>query len=242
MEARKKRRFQREHKQHDKRTTVNHREAVEAQTTKSLGELPEDELTELREHVASCDECRGWEQDYRLFAEAVESTVEHLPAELLARQAVEPQTLTATERADVAGHLKVCTDCRRDLALTSEALSASEDDSMAQNSSQRRTTATTVSWRLAVAASLILAIALGFRMITPQAVEDREERVLFAATLGGTQSVDSSGSITAQATKIESGSDVRFRAAESVALGEGFSIESGANFQIEIDDSLGRAQ
>lgn len=198
------------------------------------GGLEGAERGEIEEHLERCADCREWVEESRLFARALGTGDEHPTSDQLARQAVDPGLLEPLEQRRLADHLRRCEACRRQLELTASALGA------ARESSPRRRAAglaavlpRALPARLALAASVILALALG---LVPRPAETpgdaRADLVLSDEDLRGSQVVVATGSVVASSV-IEAGSDVVIRAGESVVLGNGFAVSPGARFAVE---------
>ncbi len=218
---------------------MDHRDAIEQLPYYLSGELAESQLDELQGHIESCEECRRWVDDYRLFAAVLHSDPGHPPAEQLAREAVETETSIAAEDPSLRKHLETCPDCRQQLSLTEEAVArARSRHGSVKRFHGRSPFGGQGHRRLAIAASLALVsvLAFTFRGSFTQSPGGSvgDNRVLSTENLEGTQVLDAAESITATDVTVESGSEVAFRAGDTVALGDGFTVASGASFKIEI--------
>ena len=196
------------------------------------------ECAELEEHLDGCADCRAWLDDYRLFAAALAGEAEHPTSDQLARRAVESELVEPSEQAWVGEHLEECGDCRRQLELTARAVAGARERprrwSVFGGASPLPKP---VAVRLALAASLLLVVTLGF-VLWPSAGPStagngaQQDLVLSADDLQGSRVVEAPGSVTAESV-IESGAEVVIRAGETVVLANGFSVSSGASLVVE---------
>ncbi len=237
---------------------MRHSEAIRHLPDLLTGTLTGDRQTETAEHLAGCDSCQGWAETYRFFSDALlaDDAAEHPSSEQLAHLAVDAELLTEPERERLASHLEGCDECRRELRLSREALAGARQGPAATRLLPFRLVSRPAALRLALAASLILAVAVTFVVsrrdgagneiaaapvaiaaAPPAAVIARiaaVDRALAGNRLTGIQVIEASGAITASSVAIESGGDITLRAGEMVVLGDGFSIGSTATLGVEI--------
>ncbi|MFQ5351317.1 MAG: zf-HC2 domain-containing protein, partial [Thermoanaerobaculia bacterium] len=148
---------------------MNHRQATRHLGDLLTGELAGDRRDELTAHLERCEECRGWSETYGFLSDALRADreAEHPASEQLAHLAVDAALLTAPEREHLAAHLEECSDCRRELELSRDALA----DSRKRLTVARfpvRLPASATARRLALAASLILAASLTIHTRRPE--------------------------------------------------------------------------
>ncbi len=233
---------------------MEHHQAIDLHPFLTARRLRGEERAEFYRHLSECADCASWTETHSLIANGLSdgAWAEHPPSDLLARSAVGLEPLSGAERELLDGHLAACEACRETLDLAGEALSAArggaaDDRARLFGAGTRR--------RLALAAAVILGLALLLTLRTatppgsPVALEDSpaastEEFVaavvveavttLSNDTLAGKRLVEAGRAISATAVQIETGSDVTFRAGESVVLGDGFAVDADARFAIEI--------
>lgn len=217
---------------------MNHTEATQLLDDYLTGTLEGRELAGLEEHLGGCADCRGWVDDYRLFAASLAGQAEHATSDQLARRAVDPELLEPSERVWVSEHLVECGDCRRQVELTARAVAgARERPRWWAVHGGASPLPKPVAARLALAASLLLAVTLSF-LLWPSAgtptgdVPAQQNLVLSEHDLQGSRLVEARGSVTADSV-IEAGTEVVIRAGESVVLANGFSVSSGASLVVE---------
>ena len=151
---------------------MDHREASRLLPDLLSGPLPDERRAALEAHVEECTECREWSETYGFLTDALSGNheSEHPSSEQLAHLAVDAELLTAPERDQLAEHLEGCADCRRELELSREALVAARRRPTVLSFPLRRPSPA-VAARLALAASLILALAVTFVALRPGKVE-----------------------------------------------------------------------
>ena len=217
---------------------MNHDDAIQL-LDDYLGEsLGPEECAEIEEHLDGCADCRAWVDDYRLFAATLAGRDEHPTADQLARRAVDAELLEPPARTWVSEHLEECGDCRRQMELTARAVADARERprwwAVLGGSSPLPKP---VAVQLALAASLVLAVILGFVLwpsaVTPTAnVATLQDLVLSGDDLQGSRVVEAPGSVTADSV-IETGTEVVIRAGETVVLANGFTVSSGASLVVE---------
>lgn len=188
---------------------------------------------EVEAHVARCDRCGEWLETYRLLQASLGGEGgEHPSAEELARCALTDQA----GGDDLQEHLGGCDDCRREIALTRSAVANARDES----SSELATTLRNPWWRpkvnalvAAAAAVLVVAVALP-RFLSRHGGGIFDRAALADEFMTGNHVITAADSITAVRTEVVNGADLTLRAGKVVELGDGFSVDSGANFKIEI--------
>lgn len=211
---------------------MRHATAVTLITDPGSGALAPDLQRQLDRHLVRCAECRAWLRTYRLLDEALtdegkSGRSEHLSSQELAAFSLAPETLDEPSRERCERHLGDCGRCRYEAALAREAVAA------ARGSRIRGLTAQTASVRrLAAAAGLLLAV--GALVYLALARTPKEQNV-FGGRLEGIQTLAARRSIVIGTTEVDSGASVTLRSGELVALGNGFSVESGAHLRVEVD-------
>jgi Putative zinc-finger len=190
------------------------------------GALDRAAVDRLEAHLADCDECREWLAAYRQLR--AELACEPCPAaDLLAEYAVGAVPLAEVKRSRVERHLEACPDCRADLELVRAAVGAARPAHEQPRVPARHR-------RLAVAASVILVVAAAGGLIL-------RERGLSGAR-GGYQVADVGERNLFFAGNVADGDTITLRASETVALGEGFSVGSGASLTIELASADARSK
>ncbi len=196
----------------------------------ALGELEGSTRSSVERHVDSCEECRGWLDTYRLVAAsmAAEDTGQgHPESERLAEAAA--SNSAPIEDRELQDHLDSCGSCREQVELTRAALAEADIGSLRSSHSYQRAAI----W--AAAAVLLVALGIGFVADRgPEVAGFQAERQISDLSLSGVQDVEAVASLSASTVHVEPGATVRFRAGETVALADGFSVGSGANFAVEL--------
>lgn len=230
---------------------MNHREAQRQLSDLLAGEVGDARRAELEAHLEECADCRDWSETWEFLSRALEAghEAEHPSSEQLARLAVAAERLTAEESERLEAHLEECGDCRRELQLSRQAVTAARRGATVVPFRLRPPSRATA-WRLALAASLILALALTFLVARPDGVGGGPVTAAVDPEIGrpATESAPASAgegvvepaavttespSVVTADYSIDSGA-VTLRAAEMVVLGEGFAIGTSASLGVEV--------
>lgn len=218
---------------------MRHHKAIELLPSLETEKIAASERDELLRHLEECADCREWRETYLLFSDALAGDgVEHPSSEQLARQAADPERMTGPERQSITEHLASCAACRQESEVTAAALTQSRTEGDANLLSGRwASPATSTALRLALAASVVLAVALGFTLRSPEAPDATVARQLSGEQLSGVQVIEAANSISAEFVTVGGDGEVTFRAGESVALSDGFSVGSDTTFRVEIAET-----
>jgi hypothetical protein len=219
---------------------TRHRDIQALLSDHVLGELPDDTDRVVRDHLASCRECREWTHTVRLAASTrAESrpqgagghpTGEELAAYVVGEPALEFERWQAVER-----HLEACSLCTEEVSLCEEALAAGdparpwepERGEPAAHPSGR-----SPARRGAIAAAAALALLVAGLLALDRGGDPDRGQSLAGDRLTGRRVIEVSGALAANRLRIEPGAHITLRA-ESVALGDGFSVDQDAELVID---------
>ena len=198
----------------------------------AAGRLDPPDRRRIESHLAGCPDCTSWLETYRVLVSVVDRR--HPESERLARYALTPELLSEEQRASLGRHLEGCADCRREVELTQAAVARGREASR-QTALRRRAAALSPRpSRLALAASVTLLLLTGAALLF-RASSGPDNGAASAQTLQGTQVLEAEHEILLAATEIATGADITVRAADVVALGEGFSLAADATLTIEVN-------
>ena len=213
---------------------IKHKTLQESLPAFAAGTLRKEQRLEFDQHVSTCAECREWLETYRLLETSLTPTEAHPPADDLARFALQSEL-----DGGLDAHLASCNDCRREIELSRSAVAFARDGTDLQSASGRQAWRSAITGqRFAIAATLLLAVvSIPFLTLRLARETARVDYDLSGKSLGGNQTITAENSIMATRTVIVPGAEVTLRAGEVVALGEGFSVGSGASLIIEIQNT-----
>lgn len=194
--------------------------------------LPEARRLEVRRHLESCEECRGWVEAYRLLADylalpAAPLSTGHLESDILCRFALAERTLDEMTRQRCLRHLESCAECTEEAALVRAGATEARDTG-------RWTPVRATPWRarLAWAAGLVLAAAV---LLITQGTDRIPERGLTSDPQPVAQAaVRTSETILVEAMQVESGSDLTL-VGKTVAFGNDFLVSSGGTLSVVLE-------
>ena len=214
---------------------MRHAEAHERLPLFVAHELDESERAEVEAHTRVCSECREWLKTYSWLSSSLadrSTSAEHPASLLLARMAAEPAAIEEVELRRLDEHLEGCPDCRRELRVAQNALTAAGHGTADGRS---RVLAPMLRSRLAarVALAAALVVAIVGAAITFRPLSANDEVTFSHQTIRGTETLEAPRSLVATHLAVEDGSQVVLRASEVVALGDGFSVGSGGVLTVE---------
>lgn len=222
---------------------MNHLQAAEKLTRFAEESLGEAERRELEVHLGSCAECRDWLETQRALAAVLEPAAPerpapvHLTSEDLCAFALAEETLDEVTRQRCARHLWDCLECEEEVGLVRAATAAGRGEPAPEAVPAVRggDESRDGRWlpRIAVAAGLVLAVAVGFlwRGASPVSAD----RQLSEASLTEQTTVRASGSILVETTRVETGGDLTLESGNTVAFGDGFRIDSGGSLAVVLE-------
>ncbi len=218
----------------------------------AAGALDDELATRLRSHLQECRECREWLATHRTLEAVLElpaPDAEHPRSELLARFVVDASGLEVGVRRSVSGHLEICHRCAEEAELCRQAVAAPQADqhprqpeqppgaTVSQPSAPPGAAARApAAWsrlgaRVMIAAAAVI-VVVGAGLYLARAPRIQQQYVLSHTTLRGTTTIEAVKTIEVSLAHLEPGSDVLLRA-ESVALGDGFTVGDNAKLTIE---------
>lgn len=208
--------------------TMQHRRARRYLVDLAEGSLDRPLRDEVREHVNACSACDSWIATYRMVEGEFDRPSEHLDTGLIAAYCVEPGDLSSDDRAQVEAHLRQCTSCTSEYRWTLRALAESRPDYRTVDSldRERKHAISRPAW---VAAGLLAAtLVVALFAVRPQP----EDRALTDAVIHDHRVVESDRLMVARNLQLSESSDLRLRAPQGVALGQGVSVRKGARLSI----------
>lgn len=225
---------------------MEHLEASEQLTRFLDGDLDRSQRLEVEQHLGTCDECREWVAAYRLLSESLGGDSQpltttkvgahHLESDELCAYALAAHTLSEPVREKCLRHLDSCPECWYEIDLVRTAAATAEDaepgrmrPQIVGNPSQG-VSFSAVAW----AAGLFLAVGA---LIVVGGIGTPGSRQLTDSTLTGHTVVKARDSILVQKTRVEPGAELTLRTGNTVAFGDGFSIDSGGTLSVVVDNS-----
>lgn len=204
---------------------MSHRAIRERLADFALDRLETPERVEVERHLPGCRDCRDWLETYELLGAGLRApaALEHPDAADLAGWAVRGAALPE----DATAHLAACPACAGELDDVRAALAAARDG-LDEEVRPRRPPAKPTAIRWAAAAALVLAVVAGSILLLPGDEPEPPYRVS-GGTLPGDSTI-AARAIHVSDVVIPSGSNIVFAAGETVALGDGFVVASGASF------------
>ena len=139
----------------------------------------------------------------------------------------------------VRSHLEVCNQCAQELNITRNAIRHSRQSRRWRDRLRIDFPATlqpAVGWSLASAAVVAILLVVPVFLRSDHSLDPGNLQIT-GRVLSGTQVVEARGSVLAERSQVGDEGEVTFRAGESVAFGEGFSVASGGRLQVEITES-----
>ena len=213
---------------------MKHPEANELLSDYLVGRLRPGESSGVEQHLAVCAECRDQARIYTLFAESLcpegSSGEGHPTSHELAAWAVDP----VSQRDSIEEHVGECLACEHQAELSRQALAAGDAEPIAE----RGIFGVFVGKHqggLALAASLILLVA-AWSWTSGRDLQVPSHRTA-TGSVSGSRIITAVDSILVIGMKIESGSEVVFRAGEVISFGEDFVVGSGATLLVETTGS-----
>jgi hypothetical protein len=192
------------------------------------GTLDPDQWEEVAEHLQHCDDCRSWPETYDLLVESVgreSSRQSHLSSDQLCTFALTPEALERSARDQAARHQAECDSCAQEIEMVRASVGKrKESPPLMPATAVKRSNRGQIG--LALAAALIAVIGVAVMTRTPAAPP--LDVALQGGLLEGEETVDAVRSIHLGNTEIASGAEVTLQS-ESVAFGNGFSIEDSAS-------------
>lgn len=209
--------------------TTDHPSSTQLETFASAG-IPGSADSPMLEHLDRCEDCRCWIDTYQLLSQTLGANA-HPSSEMLAQYTAHPELLVSSEREQTESHLSFCSVCRAHRDLTAKALAGARRPVWPTLSSRWSSSPV----RLALAASLLLVLSLAWALRpTPVGSKPALSANLLGQSYSGTHLVEAADAITADSVRVETGGDVTFRAGDRVVLNNGFSVENGGSFQVEL--------
>lgn len=203
------------------------------------GDLEPNRRREVEEHLKSCDDCHLWVATYRLLARSIRSRAaeadSHLSSDDLSTFALNPQNVDQATRERCERHLETCRDCTEEAELVAAAVSEARQRSPRRRSSAKPRLVLSPA-RLAWAATLMLVIgALVVDRWSPEA----EVAHLSGEIFEGEETFKGDDVLLVDASRVNPRASVILQAERTVAIGEGFSVDSGASLTVVVDQSDG---
>jgi hypothetical protein len=194
-------------------------------------------------HVQSCSECKQWIDTYRMIEDtlagpAAESHYSHVSALALARSATATQDGGERDCAELQSHLENCSQCRYIVDLSRSAvLNARPESAFPWSSGAKRSGVLASTRRLALAASLIIFVVGGILGVLYLDEHDGSNQRITGVSIDGVRVFSADDTITADSARVGEGAMVTFRAGDSVAFGDGFSVGLEATVIVETTGS-----
>ena len=204
---------------------MTHRSLQELLPVHAIGELDEERSKAVVEHLAECEECSAWMAAHDVLAAALfeeDASSGHLSARKLSALA-EVDAADLASDVESSAHLGACLSCYSELSLVREALEAARGATRDAEVAAWPLRRTETSSRLAWAALAVLAIGAVFVL-----GRSSEGPVPEASDL------TRNGVISVEGRRVSSAMDITLMGNESVALGEGFSVDAGASFSVVV--------
>lgn len=205
---------------------------IVALTEYAAGRLYGKARKDFESHLTDCTECTEAIKMYRL----LERAVEHPSSERLAIFAVEPNQLPKAERSQLQNHLAQCPDCNLDIQTVTGAVTqtrASDNDIATPPATMQSRRA----WAYgAIAATVLIALTL-LVVSNGRGRADgsgSENAVVVEGVLSGTGVREAGRQLDVRHNQITAGAEYTFRSGESIALGNGVSVDEGAQVRFEI--------
>lgn len=184
-------------------------------------------------HVENCPSCRAWCETFGALVSNPSSALadRHPSADSIARHVIAPESLDEERRQLLSSHLARCEPCREEAALVAEGVKNELASYETPAPAMRRLMA---SRAVQLAASLLLLVGLlASPLFRPTSEEPAAQMQIDGQLLEGERIIEAGVSVEVTDTEIALGSDVVFRAGDTVALGNGFSVAEGAVFSVE---------
>lgn len=193
----------------------------------------------VAEHVARCPECQDWCEAFAVLDSDLRASADRHPsADSIARYVIAPETLDEEKRQSLHSHLASCDLCREDEALVAEGVDGKPLGYEAQGVAMRLLT----SRPLQIAASLLLLVGvLASPLFRESSGQPAAQMQVDGQLLEGQRVIEAGVRVEVTDTAVALGSDIVFRAGDTVALGNGFSIAEGASFSVETGIAKGDA-
>lgn len=209
---------------------MKHLQAIELLSRHS--ELDSDQRRELDAHAAVCRECRGWLATWDLLSDPGIAADNCLDSNELCAFALGSEDLKEAANERCRRHLEGCAECAYEVDLVRNAVQEPLDapPPFIGLSDKKQHATLSKAW-LAVAATLTLVIG-GLVMVNQLLEPQSEDYRMVGESVAGSRSIVTNSSILVEATKLERGSALELASA-SVALGNGFSVQSGATLRVE---------
>ncbi len=218
---------------------MEHDKASTLLSAYAAGELAPDRKPKLEAHIQACVPCREWVDTYRFFQDSLggqcaEEKRLHPSCGEIAHFISSTQSLDRERYGEILDHLEECETCHAEVELGRCAVADSRSGAgwrtvlpLARLNLPRVP-------RRALAAGLVASlIGLAF-LVAPKLSRPSEDLLLSGRLIEGRQVLEAQRALMADSSHIESGADVRFRAGEAVAFGEGFSVGSGVDLVVEL--------
>lgn len=211
---------------------MNHQSAWQLLTNLADDTVEPALRADLEEHVADCAECSAWTAAAELVslaAQPLDSGRDEHPDSLeICTFALNPEALSEFDRARTRKHLTSCETCATEVRLVTA--------SVAQEETPERLSVPVAAIPImgrpsmvAIAATLLLFLGVLLFTHVPATAPDRI--VLNGGQLLGEETVDAVHSINIEDMAVASGAALTLRS-ESVAFGEGFSVDTSANLVV----------
>lgn len=194
----------------------------------------------VAEHLEICPSCRDWCETFRALDSDPRSELAgyHPSADSIARYVIAPGSLHGERRRSLSSHLARCEQCRGEADVIAEGVS----NQLASYEPAPTMRGLAASRPLQIAASLLLLVGLlASPLFRKSSEEPAAQTQVDGKLLEGQQVIEAGVRVEVTDTTIALGSDVVFRAGDTVALGNGFSIAEGAVFSVETGIAEGHA-
>lgn len=195
------------------------------------GTLQGSDLIVVEAHLATCRDCSGWVESYRALEGAMRPQ-DHPTSLEIAQLAVDPTKIDSEESQHTLSHLVACRSCRQEFDLTREALAAGR--ALAEDERSRPQMFSALlrhPRRVAIAAGLLVGVlAVGFLLVD----SGRRDRSFTSGTIRGQEVIEAVDQLVIDNVEVANGGQLVARAKQSVALGDGFSVDSGGSLTIEV--------
>jgi len=217
---------------------MGHEEAVELILAFAEGSLGEGLALQVAEHVAACEDCRGWLETYTLFSTA-EHGNRHVQSELLATYAADRVRLKDEERSTIRLHLNTCRKCRLEFDLVTSALErARRQESVI---APRRFLNRFEDHRMLAVAAVLVVSLLAVTAVTilrggSPWLETGPTTAMSENAEEGTPARVATAVFFS--TRVEQGAELCVHARSSVVFGDGFSVATGGSLIVGTDDPV----